>query len=142
MIFGNNRSTDFHILDERVIWSVIEEVVKLKGRLGSKKKKHNDSFPKETKNPQSAKRNSYLENLSGRYHLPEDVLLGSSTVEIVGVKSIRVENYKGIIEYTQQRIKLQIPEGKILIEGERMQIDYCTDVELHISGWIKLVKYD
>lgn len=120
----------------------IWEVMNLKGKLGSKKKKHNEAFPKEAKNPQSAKRNSYLENLSGRYHLPEDVLLGSSKVEIIGVKSVRVENYKGIIEYTQQRIKLQISEGKILIEGERMQIDYCTDVELHISGWIKLVKYD
>lgn len=120
----------------------IWEVMNLKGKLGIKKKKHNEAFPKEAKNPQSAKRNSYLENLSGRYHLPDDVLLGSSTVEIIGVKSIRVENYKGIIEYTQQRIKLQISEGKILIEGERMQIDYCTDVELHISGWIKLVKYD
>lgn len=118
------------------------EVVNVKGSLGNKKKKHNDAFPKETKNPQSAKRKSYLENLSGRYHLPDDVLLGSSSVEIIGIKSVRVENYKGIIEYTQQKIKLQIQEGKILIEGERMQIDYCTDVELHISGWIKSIRYD
>lgn len=114
----------------------------LKGRFGGKKKKYSDSFPKEEKKPQSAKRNSYLENLSGRYHLPEDVLLGSSSVEISGGKSVRVENYKGIIEYTQPRIKLQIQEGKLTIEGERMQIDYCTDVELHISGWIKSVRYD
>lgn len=114
----------------------------MRGKNGGKKKKHTDIFPKVTKNPQSAKRNSYLENLSGRYHLPDDVLLGSSSVEIIGVKSIRVENYKGIIEYTQQRIKLQIQEGKLTIEGERMQIDYCTDVELHISGWIKLIRYD
>ena len=113
----------------------------LKGRFGSKKK-HADIFPKEEKNPKSAKRNSYLENLSGRYHLPDDVLLGSSSVEITGGKCVRVENYKGIIEYTQQRIKIQIQEGKLTLEGEQMQIDYCTDVELHITGRIKSIRYD
>lgn len=105
-------------------------------------KKKLEDFPNQLTNPQFTKRNTYLENLSGKYHLPKDVVLDSSLVEIIGIKNIRVENYKGIIEYSQQRIKLQVREGKLIIEGERMQIDYCTDTELHISGWVKMICYD
>lgn len=106
-----------------------------------KRKKKNPAFGQNLEKQNLVERSNYLENLSGRFHLPADILEGSAIISLVGRKSVRVENYKGIIEYTEECIKLQTKSGKLVLEGMHLNMDYCTDVELHVTGRIKQIRF-
>lgn len=73
--------------------------------------------------------------------LPKDSLLGASIVTVTGNTDAFVENYKGIIEYTNQQILLQGKTCKIEICGRRLNIVYYTNEDMKISGWIESVRY-
>lgn len=73
--------------------------------------------------------------------LPKDSVLGDSIVTLTGNREAFVENYKGIIEYTECRILLQGKNCKIEICGKRLCIVYYTNEDMKICGWMESVRY-
>ncbi len=73
--------------------------------------------------------------------LPKDSLLGASIITLTGNTDAFVENYKGILEYTNTVILLQGKTCKIEICGKRLTIVYYTNEDMKISGWIESVRY-
>lgn len=106
-----------------------------------KKKRKNSAFEQNLEKEDLVERANYLENLSGRFHLPPDILEGSVMISLVGRRNVRVENYKGIIEYTEECIRIQTKNGKLILEGLHLNMDYCTDIELHVTGRIKQIRF-
>ncbi len=91
------------------------------------------------------KKNSSLyktkEQLSGKIGFTQDVMLGATIITIEGDNVIFIENYKGIINYTEQCIVIQGRKNKIHIEGKNMQIEYYTNMDMKIKGIILALKY-
>lgn len=85
----------------------------------------------------ASKRELVVESLK----LPKDSLLGASIVTVTGNTDAFVENYKGIIEYTDCRILLQGKTCKIEICGQRLRIVYYTNEDMKICGRIEAVRY-
>lgn len=84
---------------------------------------------------------SYLALISERLKLPNDILVGAPILTANGRNQLCIENYKGIIEYTGDIIKVQTKLGKICIEGSNLNIDYFTNDEMRISGCIFTIRY-
>lgn len=84
---------------------------------------------------------SKRERMAESLKLPKDSVLGASIVTITGNRDVFVENYKGIIEYTDYRIMLQGKNCRIEICGKRLNILYYTNEDMKISGWIENVRY-
>lgn len=82
-----------------------------------------------------------LEQLAGQLTLSQEVLSGSIRMVVYGKSCIRLENYKGILDYTDTNIKILSNDGRIQIEGKRLQISYCSDVELCVMGNIRQIQY-
>ena len=76
------------------------------------------------------------EQLIDSLKLPKDMLLGASILTVTGNFDLWVENYKGIIEYTQESIILQIS-----ISGCGLVIDYYTNEDMKIIGNIRCISY-
>lgn len=74
--------------------------------------------------------------------LPKDLLLGASIVTLTGNYEAWIENYKGIMEYSDTFIVLQGKACQICIEGKRLSIDYYTNEDMKISGFIEAVRYE
>lgn len=74
-------------------------------------------------------------------NLPKDVVLGVPIVTITGHSEVRIENYRGLIEYTEILIRIQSKSGQIKVSGQRMQIEYYTNDEMKITGHIKSIEY-
>lgn len=74
--------------------------------------------------------------------LPKDLLLGASIVTLTGNGEAWIENYKGLIEYSDTFIVLQGKTCQICIEGKRLSIDYYTNEDMKISGLIEAVRYE
>ena len=84
---------------------------------------------------------SYLEELSSRLHLPADIMAGAPIITATGRNELCLENYKGIIEYNGNLIKVQTKSCKICIEGKQLNILYFTEDEMRITGYIQAIYY-
>lgn len=73
--------------------------------------------------------------------LPKDSLLGASIVTVTGTGEAFVENYKGILEYSSERILLQGKNCKIEVTGKGLNIAYYTNEDMKINGKIEMLRY-
>lgn len=74
-------------------------------------------------------------------HLPKDICTGSLRITLTGDKEAWIENYKGILEYTEECIILQAKGCRVCFDGTRLLIDYYTNEDMRISGCIQGVRY-
>ncbi|HEX3078468.1 MAG TPA: YabP/YqfC family sporulation protein [Lachnospiraceae bacterium] len=109
------------------------------------KKKSNKTvykeFKKTNKKIPPEEKETYLETLSKNLHLPGDMIAGAPILTTTGRCSLCIENYKGIIEYNGNIIKVQTKTGKICIEGCNLVINYFTNDEMRVSGIIRSIQY-
>lgn len=89
----------------------------------------------------SQKNNRLIENVADTLKLPKDLLLGAAILTVTGQCEAYVENYSGIIEYTDKKIKLQTKTCRIEINGDRLMVVYYTNDEMKIIGQIDEIKY-
>lgn len=73
--------------------------------------------------------------------LPKDVVLKAPIVTITGQMEVTVENYRGILEYTDQMVRIQTKIGRIKIIGKGLLIPYYTEDEMKITGYIIEIEY-
>ena len=73
--------------------------------------------------------------------LPKDVCMGALRVTLTGNCEVWIENYRGILEYTGERILLQAKTCLVCLEGSRLSIDYYTNEDMKISGNISTLRY-
>lgn len=97
-------------------------------------------FHKKKRNKEEDKL-SCLEELSYHLKLPADVIAGAPIITIIGRNEICVENSKGIIEYDNNKVRLQSKACKICIEGKGLNILYFTEDEIRITGYIQGIYY-
>lgn len=119
--------------------------------MGKKLKSSHNKFKKEAKNTlykglDTKKRKlepklTYMEKLSNHLDIPADILAGAPIITATGRNVVCLENYKGIIEYNDNLVKIQSKSCKICIEGQKLNILYFTEDEMKITGFIKAIYY-
>ena len=81
------------------------------------------------------------ERIVEKLMLPKDLMLGAAVVTVTGRNEVYVENYRGIIEYTSSRIKLQTKTCAVEIEGQSLDVAYYTNDEMKITGVVTQITY-
>lgn len=79
--------------------------------------------------------------IAEKLNIPEDISEGLSIVTITGKKEIYIENYKGIIEYGKECIRIRTKECRMTIFGKNLEIVYYTNVDMKVTGTIDSVTY-
>lgn len=92
------------------------------------------------KSPKEPRLN-HMEELSSRLGLPADVIAGAPVITATGRNELSVENYKGIIEYDGNVIKVQTKLCRVCIEGKNLNILYFTEDEMRVTGYIQAIYY-
>lgn len=73
--------------------------------------------------------------------VPKDVALGEAIITLTGKREALIENYKGIVKYTDDYIKVLTKNGVIEFKGKAFNITYLTDEEIKIMGNIIEINY-
>ena len=81
-------------------------------------------------------------NIVESLELPIDIMYWAVIITAMGRNQVLVENYKGIIEYTQEKIRLQTKTCQVTIQGKRLIVEYYTNEEMKITGYIQGILYD
>lgn len=74
--------------------------------------------------------------------LPKDLMYGAVLVTVTGTSELLLENYRGIIEYTSERIRVQTKTCQVQVRGQCLLIAYYTNDEMKITGKICEISYD
>ena len=81
------------------------------------------------------------ESLIDSLRFPKDICMGAMKVTLTGNREAWIENYRGLLEYTESHILLQGRTRQVCFEGARLSIDYYTNEDMKISGCISCVRY-
>ena len=74
-------------------------------------------------------------------NLPKDICMGALRVSMTGNTEAWIENYRGILEYTQECILLQANTCRVSFEGSGLSIAYYTNEDMKIKGCITCIRY-
>ena len=99
------------------------------------------SMGREKRTKLSRVKENVKSNIVESLELPVDIMYGAVILTAMGRNQVLVENYKGIIEYTQEKIRLQTKTCQMTLCGEKLHIDYYTEDEMKISGEIGEIRY-
>lgn len=83
----------------------------------------------------------FLQHITGSLELPEDVILDLPKLTVTGNVQLLVENHKGIIEYTPEKIRVRTRVGEIIINGTDLRIDSLFREEILMQGRIAGVQF-
>lgn len=74
--------------------------------------------------------------------LPRDVCMGEALISMEGRHSLVIENYRSILLYTENEVKIQARTCRISIRGKGLSIVYYDKEEMKITGRITSVELD
>lgn len=84
---------------------------------------------------------SFKEKITTAAGMPKDVVQGAAVVTLTGNEEVCIENYRRIIEYTDDTIRVQAKKRQIRISGKQLKIEYYTNDEMKITGKIDSLEY-
>lgn len=73
--------------------------------------------------------------------LPKDVIFAAPILTMTGQMDLTLENYRGILEYTETMIRVQTKPCQIRITGIGLQVEYYTNDEMKIIGKVTKIEY-
>lgn len=77
-----------------------------------------------------------LEGFTGQLEMPQEVFLDLPQAILTGDRSIQIENHKGILEYSPQKIRVRTGQGEMIVTGTHMKIASIFQEEVLIGGRI------
>lgn len=79
--------------------------------------------------------------ISEAFELPSEITLNLPKIILVGHSRMLIENHKGVIEYTSQKIRLNSGIGVIRIEGTDLILNNIAADDIIVTGKIKTVNF-
>ncbi len=76
------------------------------------------------------------ENISELLELPKDIVMDFPRITLIGNLQLYIENHKGMIEYSDSKIRVNTKSGVISITGKNFLIKTIVTEEIIIYGEI------
>ncbi|QZY56550.1 sporulation protein YqfC [Crassaminicella profunda] len=81
------------------------------------------------------------ESVSELLELPKDIMLDLPRITLLGKLQLYIENHKGIIEYSDTRIRVNTKSGVIRITGRELSIKTIVTEEIIICGQVENIEF-
>lgn len=80
-------------------------------------------------------------NMTDALELPREVVLNLPLISITGREELCIENYKGVVEYGEERIRINTGVGVLKIEGKKLFLKHITSENVIITGGIYKLEF-
>ncbi len=81
------------------------------------------------------------EKMSEVLELPREIIMDVPKLVLIGSNDLSIENYKGIIEYSENIIRINTNSKMIKITGKKLEIKTITAEEILIGGNIETLEF-
>ena len=72
--------------------------------------------------------------------LPPEIALNLPKITMIGNLQLNIENHKGIVEYTMEKVRILVTRGEVVIEGRNLVLRDVQIDEIMINGEIAGIK--
>lgn len=83
----------------------------------------------------------FREKFAEMLELPKELVLNIPRITMAGNGDMMIENYKGLIEYSRDRIRISTGPGTVKIMGKGLAIREITSEDVIISGDIHTLEF-
>jgi sporulation protein YqfC len=73
--------------------------------------------------------------------MPREVVMDLPKVTMVGNLQVVLENHRGIIEYSPERLRISVNQGEIIITGEGLVLRNILPDQIVVEGKVFAVSY-
>ena len=73
--------------------------------------------------------------------LPKEIVLNLPLITLYGNEELNLENYKGVVEYTGERIRISTSKGILKIEGRNLLLKQVTSENISVTGGILRIEF-
>ena len=85
---------------------------------------------------------SLREKLADAVDISKDVILDTALIRMIGSRELTIENYKGIVEYTERCIRVKTKQNMLKVTGTNLEIKTITQELLYITGRITCFSFE
>ena len=96
---------------------------------------------KKQKNEPKQERKIIKQTLTNMLDLPKEITMNLPLISIIGNEELFIENYKGVIEYTEEKIRVNTACGVLKIDGRKLFLKQITAESITITGNIGGLEY-
>lgn len=79
--------------------------------------------------------------ITDQMDLPPDVLMDMPRITMIGHIHIYIENHRGVLQFSNEELRLLLSQGQLLIKGKQFVIKTILPEELLLEGKIEQVIY-
>ncbi|MBS4022760.1 MAG: sporulation protein YqfC [Dethiobacter sp.] len=87
-------------------------------------------------------RKNWRKDLADLFEMPQDIVLNLPRLTVIGNMQCYLENHRGVIEYTDELVRVAVNGGEISIRGLGLVIRYLANDEIAVDGDITVVNYE
>lgn len=73
--------------------------------------------------------------------IPKEVVADLPLISMTGNEELMIENYKGVIEYSDCKVRINTSKGVIKIEGRNLLLKEITDDDIEVMGTILKIEF-
>jgi sporulation protein YqfC len=73
--------------------------------------------------------------------VPKDTILNMPRITLIGGMQLYVENYRGVMEFKDDILRLSLTQGEVHVFGKELVIKAIFPTEVVIEGNINGIKY-
>lgn len=79
----------------------------------------------------------FKKQFSDFFEIPSDVMLDLPKIVLVGHLQVFIENHRGIVEYTSEKVRIMVGDGEVGIVGQNLMLRNIKTDEICVEGQIK-----
>ena len=93
------------------------------------------------KSKKAEPKKSLKQKMTEMLELPKEVVLNIPKLTMLGNSDLMIQNYKGVFEYEENRIKINTGAGIIKIAGQSLSIKEITSEDIMVIGKIESLEF-
>lgn len=83
---------------------------------------------------------SIKEKFADALDIPKELMLDAVKLVLIGESELMIENYKGILEYEDNIIRIKTAGRTVRISGSSLSIKTITDEDIQVAGRINSIE--
>jgi sporulation protein YqfC len=87
------------------------------------------------------KKEQFKSVLASVFSLPKEVVLDLPLISMVGSEELKIENYKGLVEFGPDSLKIKTTRGILEITGRGLTLREITSEYVQVQGAIEKIAF-
>ena len=76
------------------------------------------------------------------FELPKEVVFNLPIIQAFGSEDVNVTNYKGLVEYNNECVRINTSAGQVRIEGAGLVLKQVTAETISVSGRVTRIEFN